>query len=108
MTTLRRMPALSPEEIRRISEEAVANVAAQKIVTTSTKQPSAHSSDGGTLLRKVYARTYRRTKNAASLNAAASGLVERARTLAGSVLSQSSGRQYMQDSFNQVRKTKKA
>ncbi|HAT2181299.1 TPA: hypothetical protein I8167_005486 [Raoultella ornithinolytica] len=108
MTTLRRMPALSPEEIRKISEKAVANVAAQKIVTNNSKMPSVHSPDGGALLRKVNARAYRRTKHAASLNAAASGLVERARALAGSVLSQSSGRQYMQDSFNQVRKTKKA
>ncbi|HAT4499304.1 TPA: hypothetical protein I9279_001785 [Serratia marcescens] len=108
MTTLRRMPALSPEEIRKISEKAVENVAAQKIVTTNSKIPLVHSPDGCALSRKVSARAYRRTKDAASLNAAASGLVERARALAGSVLSQSSGRQYMQDSFNQVRKTKKA
>lgn len=103
MTTLRRMPALSPEEIRKISEKAVANVAAQKIVMNNSKIPSQHSPDDGPRLRKVNAKTYRRTKDTA-----ASGLVKRARALAGSVLSQSSGRQYMQDSFNQVRKTQKA
>lgn len=108
MTTLRRMPALSPEEIRKISEKAVENVAAQKIVTTNSKIPSVQSPDGGPLLLKVNARAYSRTKDAVLLNAAASGLVERARALAGTVLSQSSGRQFMQDSFNQVRKTKKA
>lgn len=36
MTTVRRMPALSPEEIRKISKNAVATVAAEKIVTNKT------------------------------------------------------------------------
>ncbi|MDJ0023678.1 hypothetical protein QM543_10310 [Pantoea eucrina] len=105
MSTLRRMPALSPEEIRKISEKAVANVAAQKIVTTNSKKPLVNNPDGGALYHKAFVRGYGRTKDADTMP---SGLVERARALAASVLSQSNGRQYMQDSFNQVRKTKKA
>lgn len=34
MTTVRRMPALSPEEIRKISKNAVATVAAEKLLLT--------------------------------------------------------------------------
>lgn len=36
MTTKRRMPVLSPEEIRQISKNAVATVAANKIITNKT------------------------------------------------------------------------
>ncbi|EKY1962282.1 hypothetical protein RA241_003672 [Cronobacter sakazakii] len=117
MSTLRRMPALSPEEIRKISEKAVATVAAQKIVTNKTAYVN------GTLAGKVLSKSTQSTKNSDTKNAtwtrlardtmkahsSGAGLKNRvSKMLASSVLSQSEGRQYLQESFNKVRKTLKA
>lgn len=99
MTNPRRMPALSPEEIRRISENAVATVAAQKIVTNKTL--SVNASVKGKVMSK------------ASSSHASSGPVEKltqsARNyLVRAALSQNDGRKYLQESFDRVRKTLKA
>ncbi|EFH7359419.1 hypothetical protein GKW23_19235 [Escherichia coli] len=111
MTTVRRMPALSPEEIRKISKNAVATVAAEKIVTNKTAFVKAAvagviAGKKNEVSRKGDSQTVRKVVAAASArDAKASSL---SRQLAMSVLSQSSGREYIQESFNQVRKNKKA
>ncbi|EMZ6786642.1 hypothetical protein ABEZ40_003489, partial [Escherichia coli] len=55
--------------------------------------------------RKGDSQTVRKVAAASARDAKASSL---SRQLAMSVLSQSSGREYIQESFNQVRKNKKA
>lgn len=97
------MPALSSEEIRRISETAVATVAAQKIVTNKSAFISPP------LGAKILSKASQVLGNQASqrLKPSNSGLLNRARALASSVLSQSNGRQYFQESFDQVKKNRK-
>lgn len=105
MTTVRRMPALSPEEIRKISEKAVATVAAQKIVTKHGVLVKA--SMAGTVMSKASSSDKANTTKASIQSG--SSLTQRARNqLAQSGLSPSDGRKYLQESFNQVRKTLKA
>ncbi|EHK0699982.1 hypothetical protein ICL29_004108 [Salmonella enterica] len=110
MTTVRRMPALSPEDIRKISKNAVATVAAEKIVTNKTAFVNAAvagviASKRTEISRKGDRQTVRKVAAASTRDAKASSLT---RQLAMSVLSQSGGREYIQESFNQVRKNKKA
>ncbi|MDM7281336.1 hypothetical protein, partial [Klebsiella pneumoniae] len=110
MTTVRRMPALSPEEIRKISKNAVATVAAEKIVTNKTAYVDARvvgmvAGKNSEISNKGVRQTVRKVASAAARDAKASSLT---RQLALSVLSQSGGREYIQESFNQVRKNKKA
>jgi len=105
----RRMPALSPEEIRKISATAVANVAAQKIVTNaSTGSTFVKASMSGKVMSK---QTHVRNSKDSSGYVVIGGdsLVDKARkVLASSALSQSKSREYLQDSFNSVRKTIKS
>ncbi|EKL04639.1 hypothetical protein VCHC17A1_4083B, partial [Vibrio cholerae HC-17A1] len=99
MTTTRRMPALSPEEIRRISDNAVATVAAQKIVTN--RAVSANASVQGKVMSNV-------SRSNVS-NKTGGNLTQRARSyLVRTGLSQRDGRKYLQASFDQVRKTFKS
>uniref|UniRef100_A0A7M2QNL4 UDP-glucose 4-epimerase n=1 Tax=feces metagenome TaxID=1861841 RepID=A0A7M2QNL4_9ZZZZ len=99
----RRMPALSPEEIRKISATAVANVAAQKIVTNANTGTFVKASVSGKVMsKKTHAR---KSKN--SLGYVVGGGDSR-KIMASSALSQSKSREYLQDSFNMVRKTIKA
>lgn len=96
MSTYRHMPALSADEIRKISENAVAKVAAQKIVTTKSAYATA-----------MY--TSKETNPIGSLAATSlagkseSSLFKRA----GSVLSQSNGRMSLQASFAKAVKNHK-
>lgn len=110
MTTVRRMPALSPEEIRKISKNAVATVAAEKIVTNKSAFVNAAvagviAGKRNEMSRKGDRQPIRKAAAASTRDAKASSLT---RQLAMSVLSQSGGREYIQESFNQVRKNKKA
>lgn len=99
MTTTRRMLALSPEEIRRISEKAVATVAAQKIVT-SKSVPVNSSAQGRVMSNMSPSKVSSKTGE---------NLTKRVRNyLAHTELSQSDGRKYLQASFEQVRKTFKS
>ncbi|UMB78448.1 hypothetical protein FXN80_08660 [Dickeya fangzhongdai] len=101
MTTTRRMPALSPEEIRRISDNAVATVAAQKIVTS--RAVSVNASVQGKVMSNV---SHSNVSNETGRNLTQR---ERARSyLVRTGLSQSDGRKYLQASFDQVRKTFKS
>ncbi|HBU7546906.1 TPA: hypothetical protein MC769_003215 [Klebsiella aerogenes] len=150
MTTKRRMPVLSPEEIRQISKKAVATVAADKIITNKTAIVNANiagivksatsaeivkavnraASNSDYVLATKLAQDH--IKNLQKLNSPLKSLqksgdvanitqaakastevtrtikaLEHTRMLAKSVLEQSSGRNLIQDSFNQVRKNKK-
>lgn len=108
-----RMLALSPEEIRQISETAVASVAAQQIVTRSiTRSRVVDASISGKILSKSSQGT--RPAIAPSLKKASTvqsgsseGMLGRARELAASVLSQSNGRKQLQESFSHVVKNSK-
>lgn len=99
MTNPRRMPALSPEEIRRISEKAVATVAAQKIVTNRTATVSA---SGRVRIVGEASQSNHTVDARASLTDRARNYLNRAG------ISQSDGRKYLQESFDRVRKTLKA
>ncbi|HHT2833903.1 TPA: hypothetical protein ACTYSZ_004981 [Klebsiella aerogenes] len=150
MTTKRRMPVLSPEEIRQISKKAVATVAADKIITNKTAIVNANiagivksatsaeivkavnraaSSSNYVLATKLAEdhiknlqklnstiKSLQKSGDVANITQAAKASTEVTRTikalehtrmLAKSVLEQSSGRNLIQDSFNQVRKNKK-
>lgn len=101
MTTVRHMPALSPEEIRKISAKAVATVAAQKIVTKHGSLVKASASG------KVASKAGGSAKT--STPKGGSSLTQRDRNnMAHATLSQSAGRKYLQESFNKVRKTLRA
>lgn len=113
------MPALSPEEILKISEAAVATIAAKKIVTkNSAKKPPTgviiSVRGNGRSIKKRSAAVLRKDAKQAinteskQLAPSNSSLVSRARSVVGSVLSQRTERQYIQESFNQVRKARKA
>ncbi len=90
MNTARRMPTLTPEEIRKSSETAVADVAAQKIV--ASKSSSIYKPFNGNLMSKS---TQTSGNNTAEKLAAGTILTHGAskvvRTIAASVLSQSDG-----------------
>ncbi|HDT5519386.1 TPA: hypothetical protein QHK07_004574 [Klebsiella aerogenes] len=150
MTTKRRMPVLSPEEIRQISKKAVATVAADKIITNKTAIVNANiagivksatsaeivkavnraASNSNYVLATKLAedhikdlqklnstiKSIQKSGDVANIIKAAKASTEVTRTikalehtrmLAKSVLEQSSGRNLIQDSFNQVRKNKK-
>ncbi|PPC61306.1 hypothetical protein C1Y41_18935 [Pantoea sp. ICBG 1758] len=100
MTTYR-MPALTAEEIRSIGEKAVADVARQRITTTKVGKSGAHKprrhahrhAKGGKAV------IYLATKVLASTSAS-----EVQKALAGSVLSQSEGRDFFKEAFNKARK----
>ncbi len=104
MSKVRCMPALSTDEIRKISETAVANVAAQRLVTN--KSAFASIPLAGKVMSKSSQSSIKQVF--VPLSSTGSGLLNRARILAGSVLTQSIGRQYFQESFNQFRKKHKA
>lgn len=117
MTTVRRVLELSPEEIRRISENAVATVAAQKIVT---KGVIVDASIKGTVISKSSSRKLHRTGMRLALRdqkekpakgkvmpISKSGWVNRANSLAESVLSQSNTKKSLQAAFNNVVKNLK-
>lgn len=142
MTTKRRMPVLSPEEIRQISKNAVATVAANKIITNKTAIVNANiagivkSATSAEIVKAVNRANYslatrlanENIKNIQELKSAIKSggtanairaakasseitrkiqTLDQTRLLAKSVLEQSSGRNLIQDSFNQVRKNKK-
>ncbi|HHY8325785.1 TPA: hypothetical protein ACV72S_002262 [Escherichia coli] len=104
----RRMPALSPEEIRKISATAVANVAAQKIVTNANTGTLVKASVSGKVMSKQ-THVGKSKDSSGYVVRGGESLVDKARkVLASSALSQSKSREYLQDSFNSVRKTIKA
>lgn len=100
MTTYR-MPALTTEEIRIIGEKAVADVARQRITTTKVvsagavkPKPQAHRhAKGGKADYQLATKVL--------TSSSASGV---RKSLAGSVLSQSEGRNVFKEAFNKARK----
>lgn len=100
MTTYR-MPALTAEEIRSIGEKAVADVARQRITTTKVgtsgalkpKRQAHRHAKGGKAVYHLAAK--------ALTSSGASGVQK---SLAGSVLSQSEGRNFFKEAFNKARK----
>ncbi|HFR4565504.1 hypothetical protein SPG90_12390 [Enterobacter sp. D2] len=120
MTTYR-MPALTAEEIRSIGEKAVADVARQKITTTKVEtsgalksQENRHAkgrkavhhkvtnglvSPGASRVQKSLAGSA--LSQSEGRNTRASGVQK---SLAGSVLSQSEGRNFFKEAFNKARK----
>ncbi|EAC2055077.1 hypothetical protein [Escherichia coli] len=97
MTNYHCMPDLSPEEIRKISEAAVASVAAKKIVTNSK-----HITKSASLAGKVMAKQANVIKK---LSGTGSSAIKINKAFTDSVLTQSKSRKYFQEAFIQVRKT---
>lgn len=99
---------LSPEVIHMITESAVASVAAQKIVTQSiAKSLISKDSKSGKIRvksskgpRKAIAPSSK--KASAAPESSSEGMIKRARELAASVISQTTGRKQLQASFSQV------
>lgn len=91
--TTNRMPSLTPAEIRKIGNQAVADVANKKITTSKS----------GSLLSTKASQA---SRNAQSLmvtrDSQKSSTIQK--ELAGSVLSQAQGRGYFTDAFNKARK----
>lgn len=111
MTNPRRMPALSPEEIRKISADAVASVAAQKIVTNNVGAVIGSAKAAGfAKSREGQTRASHRTPEArACVSGGTVTLTDKARKiLKDSALTQSQSRGFFQESFNAVRKTIKS
>ncbi|HAH0924608.1 TPA: hypothetical protein HHG61_003461 [Escherichia coli] len=98
MTTYR-MPALTAEEIRSIGEKAVADVARQKITTTKVETSGALKSQ-----ENRHAKGRKAVHHKVTNGLVSPGASRVQKSLAGSVLSQSEGRNFFKEAFNKARK----
>lgn len=98
MTTYR-MPALTAEEIRSIGEKAVADVARQKITTTKVETSGALKSQ-----ENRHAKSRKAVHHKVTNGLVSPGASRVQKSLAGSVLSQSEGRNFFKEAFNKARK----
>lgn len=104
---------LSPEVIHMITESAVASVAAQKIVTQSIAKSLTSKDFKSGKIREMSLKGHRKAiaqsfkKASAAPESSSEGMIKRARDLAASVISQTTGRKQLQASFSQVVKQHK-
>ncbi|MEW5290706.1 hypothetical protein ABW286_16220 [Erwinia papayae] len=96
--TTNRMPTLTAEQLRTIANEAVADVARQKITTSKSAENAQRTSpveskDKGAALGTVARKTLH-NPNASEIQ----------KSFAGTVLSQAEAKGYFKEAFNKVRK----
>lgn len=100
MTTYR-TPCLTPAEIRKIGNQAVADVAREKITTSKTGTIVANKA-GRSISSPATKGEMVKSKASQVLNNPNASAIQK--SLAGSVLSQAQGRGYFKDAFNKARK----
>lgn len=99
-----RMPTLTDSDIRKIADKAVADVTRLKITTTQSdklRSPKGEERTGRRPMTDNSRKGIVQTAGKVLNNTQASNIQK---SLAGSALSQSTGRSYFQEAFNKARK----